>query len=109
MEQESQTADESEAVKSTAAAWASWRSIRDAKKDDSAAAPPSYRQFESPAAQPEETAAMAVAAGAENSVADASLPSAENSADVASIVESMLADLRPKLMAELSRKMAERK
>ena len=71
-----------------------------------------------------EPAAMAVAAGAEQSPQDATISSlaissetfsseaathADNAADVASIVDSVLADLRPKLMAEISRKMAEKK
>jgi hypothetical protein len=36
-------------------------------------------------------------------------PSNGHTADVASIVESVLADLRPKLMEEISRKMAQKK
>jgi hypothetical protein len=52
---------------------------------------------------------MAVAAGAEQSLQEASLAPDDKRADVASIVDSVLADLRPKLMAEISRKMAEKK
>jgi hypothetical protein len=50
---------------------------------------------------------MAVAAGAERSVHEAA--AAESPADIAGIVDSVLADLRPKLMAEISRKMSEKK
>jgi CheY-like chemotaxis protein len=85
--------EESESVKSTAAAWASWRQIRDtgeAKADT-------------------ESAAMAVAAGAEQIAQESAAAPPENPQDVASIVDSVLADLRPRLMAEISRKMSEKK
>ena len=49
---------------------------------------------------------MAVAAGAEQLAQEAT---PDNPADVASIVDSVLADLRPRLMAEITRKMAEKK
>jgi hypothetical protein len=52
---------------------------------------------------------MAAAASAETAPElSATLPP-ENPADVASIVDSVLADLRPRLMAEISRKMSEKK
>jgi hypothetical protein len=62
-----------------------------------------------PAGVHAEAAAMAVAAGAEQRALEVTPPSAENPTDVASIVDSVLADLRPRLMAEISRKMAEKK
>jgi len=52
---------------------------------------------------------MAVAAGAEQPIQETAAPPAENPSDVASIVDSVLADLRPRLMAEITRKMAEKK
>jgi hypothetical protein len=52
---------------------------------------------------------MAVAAGAEQSVHEAAAAAGESPADIAGIVDSVLADLRPKLMAEISRKMSEKK
>jgi hypothetical protein len=52
---------------------------------------------------------MAAAAGAEQMLQAAATESNRNPADVASIVDSVLADLRPKLMEEISRKMAEKK
>ena len=58
---------------------------------------------------PAEPAAMAVAAGAEQILQEASAAPQAEPADVASIVESVLANLRPKLMEEISRKMAEKK
>jgi CheY-like chemotaxis protein len=92
-----QAKPEQEDVKSAAAAWSNWRQIRDTGNGEEAVAP----QAES------EESARAVAAGAEQ-IAQAS-ESNKNPADVASIVDSVLADLRPKLMAEISRKMAEKK
>ena len=109
-EQAVQTKLDPETVKSTAAAWATWRQIRDsgdAKSGAAAEAAPS--EFEVPASAPTDSAAMAVAAGAEQISQEASAAPDEKPHDVASIVDSVLADLRPKLMAEISRKMAEKK
>jgi two-component system chemotaxis response regulator CheY len=115
---------ETETVKTAAAAWASWRQIRDANETRLETPPPAPQDFDMPSPQNAEPAAMAVAAGAEQSPQDATISSsaissetfsseaathADNAADVASIVDSVLADLRPKLMAEISRKMAEKK
>ena len=98
---------DSDTVKSTAAAWASWRQIRDTQKDGEAA-PAQSREFEVSEPVPAETA-RAVAAGAEQMMQEAAAPSNGEPVDVASIVESVLANLRPKLMEEISRKMAEKK
>jgi hypothetical protein len=92
-------------VKSTAAAWASWRQIRDADPKP-APAPPAHQEFETPIPPPADSAAMAVAAGAEQPAQETA---PNNPTDVASIVDSVLADLRPRLMAEITRKMAEKK
>jgi CheY-like chemotaxis protein len=89
-------------VKTTAAAWASWRQIRDT--DSKPAAEPVHQELEVPA--PVDSAAMAAAAGAEQPAQETA---PENPGDVASIVDSVLADLRPRLMAEITRKMAEKK
>jgi twitching motility two-component system response regulator PilH len=102
---------EAESVKSTAAAWANWRQIRDANEPKTAA-PEAQQQQGEPASLPAEAAAMAVAAGAEQAAQAAqetAQADGENPADVASIVDSVLADLRPRLMAEISRKMSEKK
>jgi CheY-like chemotaxis protein len=96
--------EESETVKTTAAAWASWRHIRDTSEAKPVPAEPEHREFNPPPA----SAAMAVAAGAEQT-AQETAPPTENPTDVASIVDSVLADLRPRLMAEITRKMAEKK
>ena len=98
---------ESETIKSSAAAWASWRQVRG--NGNTQPSPTEDQPTEAAVAAVE--AAMAVAAGAEQIAQEASLPptSMENPADVASIVDSVLADLRPRLLAEISRKMSEKK
>jgi twitching motility two-component system response regulator PilH len=108
--------DEAESVKSTAAAWASWRQIRDANEPKPAPqpTPPEAEvqppvQTDTPAEQPVDSAAMAVAAGAEQIAREVAEAPAQEPADVESIVDSVLADLRPRLMAEISRKMSEKK
>jgi CheY-like chemotaxis protein len=100
-----------ETIKSTAAAWASWRQTRDTGNGNDAAEPQS-REFDRPesASAEKETAARAVAAGAEQILKEASAAKPEGDQNnVASIVDSVLADLRPKLMEEISRKMSEKK
>jgi CheY-like chemotaxis protein len=103
--------EESETVKTTAAAWATWRQTRDA--GDSKPSTEAYGQdINVPAPSlpaPPDSAAMAVAAGAEQIAHEIAPPAGESPSDVASIVDSVLADLRPRLMAEITRKMAEKK
>jgi CheY-like chemotaxis protein len=110
-EHEADPKPESEVVKSTAAAWASWRQTRDtseAKTDSVAESNPN--ESEAPESTPSDSAAMAVAAGAEHVAQEVSAePPPENTEELASIVDSVLADLRPKLMAEISRKMSQKK
>ena len=106
---EDQPQEDSEALKNTAAAWASWRQIRDTGDAKTETAEPVREQFNIPAPAPAESAAMAVAAGAEQNVQESTTPASENPSDVASIVDSVLADLRPRLMAEITRKMSEKK
>ena len=84
----------------TAAAWASWRRIRESGNPKEAAS-----QQETP----QDSAAMAVAAGAEKAPEDASADSESDPAEIASIVESVLANLRPKIVEEISRKMGKKK
>ncbi|MCU1302497.1 MAG: response regulator receiver protein [Candidatus Sulfotelmatobacter sp.] len=101
---------DSETVKTTAAAWASWRQIQDTSKGS--AEDPQAHPVESaaPEVPSSDTAALAVAAGAEQALQEvASAAPTDSPADVASIVDSVLAGLRPKLMEEISRKMAEKK
>jgi hypothetical protein len=101
--------EDPETVKTTAAAWASWRQIRDTGDARPEAAEATREPFDAPASALAESAAMAVAAGAEQNVQEAAAPTPENPSDVASIVDSVLADLRPRLMAEITRKMSEKK
>jgi len=106
---------DSETVKTTAAAWASWRQIRDTAKssDGSENGGPENGNPEAapqPSATTADTAALAVAAGAEQALPEpSSAAPTQNPNDVASIVDSVLAGLRPKLMEEITRKMAEKK
>jgi hypothetical protein len=52
---------------------------------------------------------MAVAAGAEKAPEGAHTASESESDDIAGIVDSVLADLRPKIVEEISRKMGKKK
>lgn len=90
---------ESEISANTAAAWASWRRIRESGDH-------SPEHSDDPG--PHDSAAMAVAAGAEKSPED-SHSSEPESAEIASIVDSVLADLRPKIVEEISRKLGKKK
>ncbi len=105
---EVEPAVENETLKN-AAAWANWRQVRDSSQGgEPSQAPPA--DFEAVASVLPETNAKAVAAGAEQIMQAVAAAEPGNSpADVASIVDSVLAGLRPKLMEEISRKMAEKK
>ena len=87
-------------------------STRDTSKGpDAAQADPTESQsteFAASESTPQEAVAAAAAAGAEH-VLIAAPDTSHNSSEVASIVDSVLADLRPKLMEEISRKMAQKK
>jgi len=105
---------ESPTVKSAAAAWASWHETHTTAVSALVAPQSQPQHTEAPA----EPAAMAAAAGAElppqvtSASQDTSASQAQQAADIADIagiVDSVLADLRPRLMAEISRKMAEKK
>jgi CheY-like chemotaxis protein len=86
----------------TAAAWASWRKIRDTGDSHSA-----HSGERSQGRESSEDAAMAVAAGAEKAPEDAQDGESDNA--IASLVESVLADLRPKIVEEISRKLGKKK
>jgi CheY-like chemotaxis protein len=115
---------ESEIAATTAAAWASWRRIRetgDARSAAPSAAPAKNAESskieeerkderKEEASERHEAAAMAVAAGAEK--APEAMPAADRDSDsgeIANIVDSVLADLRPKIVAEISKKMGKKK
>ena len=93
---------ESDAAATTAAAWASWRQIRDSDN-------PTRPHNVAGNMHSEGTAAMAVAAGAENTPEEASGEAESDPAAIASIVDSVLADMRPKIFEEISRKMNKKK
>ena len=91
----------------SAAAWASWRRIRET--GDPKAAEAVNKEDGSAGAAPQDVAAMAVAAGAEKAPEEMSAAADAKSADIASIVDSVLADLRPKIVEEISRQMGKKK
>ena len=90
----------------TAAAWASWQRVRDSGDSNGAVDELTPRKAEE-TSTPQDSAAMAVAAGAEKAPEPAE--SESDPAAIASIVDSVLADLRPKIFEELSRKMGKKK
>jgi len=96
---------DSDITATTAAAWASWRRIRESGDAGTTPASP-----DATASGSRDEAAMAVAAGAEKSPQDESAPSESGDpAEIANIVDSVLADLRPKIVAEISKKMGKKK
>lgn len=89
---------ESDLAATTAAAWADWKRIRETSSSSDSAA------------SPRDVAAMAAAVGAERRPED--VPSgSESDSDpaIASIVDSVLNDLRPKIVEEISRKLGKKK
>lgn len=93
---EVKAAQESDLAATTAAAWADWQRIREtASPSDSAASP-------------RDVAAMAAAVGAERRPEDV-LSGSESDPAIASIVDSVLNDLRPKIVEEISRKLGKRR
>jgi CheY-like chemotaxis protein len=95
---------ESDAAATTAAAWASWRQIRESG-DPKASDERAQKEVEQ-TSTPQDAAAMAAAAGAEKTPEQAD--SQSDPAAIASIVDSVLADLRPKIFEEISRKMGKK-
>ncbi len=96
----------------TAAAWATWRRIRES--GDSKGGPASAQNSEknqeekNETSMPHDAAAMAAAAGAEKAP-DGTPASDSDPSEIANIVDSVLADLRPKIVAEISKKMGKKK
>lgn len=95
---------ESEIAANTAAAWASWRRIRESGAPV-AAGGPFQKEVEESASDLKEEAAMAVAAGAEKAPEEVPATSESSEEGIASIVDSVLAEMRPKIYEEISRKM----
>jgi CheY-like chemotaxis protein len=90
----------------TAAAWASWRKIRETGGSKSAS-PAEASVKEAEDSIPEDRAAMAVAAGAESKPEE--VASLDSDPEIASIVDSVLADMRPKIVEEIARKLGKKK
>ena len=87
----------------TAAAWASWKRVHQSGEEND-------RSLVSSAASdstPPDTAAMAAAVGGNSPVEEKPADLASDP-DVASIVDSVLADLRPKIVQEISRKLGKK-
>ncbi len=101
--------EESEAAESTAAAWANWRRTRETGSTDTEPAETAPKEVKSETPAPEDAAARAVAAGAEKAPEEAASKSESDPEGIASIVDSVLADLRPKIYEEISRKMGKKK
>ncbi len=105
---------ESEIAETTAAAWASWRRIRESGDAKATSAHPAKANQaaeevgEEKTTTPQDAAAMAVAAGAEKSPEE-STAGPEESGDIANIVDSVLADMRPRIVEEISRKLGKKK
>jgi CheY-like chemotaxis protein len=97
---------DSDAAETTAAAWASWRRIRES--GDSKTLSEKTSGFDDPSTPPD-MAARAVAAGAEKTPEEVSAEAGSDPEAIASIVDSVLADLRPKIFEEISRKMGKKK
>jgi CheY-like chemotaxis protein len=91
----------------TAAAWASWRRIRETGGSKTAN-PAEASVKEAEESVPEDRAAMAVAAGAENKPEEVT-GSFDSDPEIASIVDSVLADMRPKIVEEIARKLGKKK
>ena len=90
----------------TAAAWASWRKIRETGGSKSASADASLKESEE--SVPQDKAAMAVAAGAESKPEEVAA-SFDSDPEIAGIVDSVLADMRPKIVEEIARKLGKKK
>jgi hypothetical protein len=93
----------------SAAAWASWRRIRETGDPKAAEGTNKSKEEASAGSAPQDLAAMAVAAGAEKAPEEMSAAADAKAADIASIVDSVLADLRPKIVEEISRQMGKKK
>ncbi|MGA9981331.1 MAG: hypothetical protein WBQ08_22110, partial [Candidatus Sulfotelmatobacter sp.] len=102
---------ESDLAATTAAAWASWRQIRESgDKPKATGSAKSNQQDDDDDEYPElppDRAAMAAAAGAEKSPEEPAA-STDDPADIANIVDKVLADLRPKIAEEISKKLKEK-
>ncbi len=100
---------DSDASETTAAAWASWHRIRQSGAPIATSAEPAKKEAENESSSPEDAAARAVAAGAEKAPEDGAATSQSDAEGIESIVDSVLAEMRPKIYEEISRKMGKKK
>jgi hypothetical protein len=100
---------ESDMAETTAAAWATWRQIRESGAPRDTSIDSSEKKADEMASTPQDAAAMAVAAGAEKTPEQSSPASEPEPENIANIVDSVLADLRPKIFEEITRKMGKNK
>ena len=84
----------------TAAAWASWRKIRDTGSIRT-------RETEDDGPELADDAAKAVAAGAEGNAEE--VASLDSDPEIANIVDSVLADMRPRIVEEIAKKLGKKK
>jgi CheY-like chemotaxis protein len=100
---------ESDIAATTAAAWASWRQIRESGDKSKAGPAKANQQDDDDEEYPElppDRAAMAAAAGAEKTPSAEEAPEAADDPEaIANIVDKVLADLRPKIAEEISKKL----
>jgi hypothetical protein len=97
-----------------AAAWASWKQVRESEAGSQVTAEPTGHPCDPKAEPVAEVQAQndedsLRADDAEPTDAEASAQAAEDASEVASIVDSVLADLKPKLMKEIAQKMGKGK
>jgi len=91
---------ESEISATTAAAWASWRKIRETGDGKTAKDSEDVSELK-------DEAAKAVAAGAEGSPEE--VAALDSDPEIANIVDSVLADMRPKIVQEIAKKLGKKK
>ena len=94
------TAKESDITATTAAAWASWRKIRET--DDGKTVKES-----GDVSDLKDEAAKAAAVGAEGSPGE--VAALDGDPEIANIVDSVLADMRPKIVQEIAKKLGKKK
>ena len=106
---------ESDIAATTAAAWASWRQIRESGDKSKPTGPAKAGQQDDDDEEypelPPDRAAMAAAAGAEKgpSAEEAPEAAADDPEAIANIVDKVLADLRPRIAEEISKKLKKNK
>jgi CheY-like chemotaxis protein len=88
-----------------ATAWANWKQIRDSVNQPQVSEPQANSQITDPVAEFNESSTAAP----QESQPDASSATEEESSEISNIVDSVLADLKPKLMAEIAKKMGKEK